>query len=157
MKPPQGPAGFTLIEAVIATSLGLIVVLAMGSLMLVGQKSWEWGRDRAVLQQNAADAMEWMARAIRSARSLEVVNPAEFRTYDAGGGLVHTFRRVVVEGIPRLQQDGADLIPRRCSLFVITPDDDTTSISIEMVIEDELGNVVAASTRSAVRNRDLSF
>lgn len=157
MRRPLGRAGFTLVEAVIASSLGLIVVLAMGLIMLAGQRSWDWGRDRAVLQQNAADGLDWMARSVRRARSVRVISPAEFRTFDEAGLLVHTYRRVVGTGPPRLQQDGADLIPRRCNRFVVTPDGDTTSLTLEIEIEDELGNTVAATTRSAVRNRDLTF
>jgi Tfp pilus assembly protein PilW len=69
-----GSAGYTLIELAVGGFLALFVVLALGHVILQNQRSWEWGRDKAVLQQNATEGIEWMARAVRAARRLEVIS-----------------------------------------------------------------------------------
>ena len=60
--------GFTMVELMIASFLAVIVVLALGNVILVSQKSWEWGRDKTVLQQNVAEVTEWMARSVRQSQ-----------------------------------------------------------------------------------------
>jgi hypothetical protein len=151
------------LELMIGISLALIVVLALGRIVLASQRSWEWGRDKTVLQANVTEALEWMSRSVHAARTVEVyahsgVND-EFRTYDETGALVHTFRRAV--GVSRLQMDGADLVDRPCTRFVVTPNADSTSLTLdlELVILHgvDVQTRVAATTRATVRNRFFTF
>jgi hypothetical protein len=157
MKTRSASRGLTLLELVIATFLALIVVLAMGKIILVNNRAWEWGRDKSVLQANETEALEWMARSIRAANHLRMISASEFRTYDAAGTLLHTYRRQVVSGLGRLQQDGTDLVARQCTQFVLTPDNDTTSLTIRLELQDNSSNKISATTRAAVRNRAFEF
>jgi type II secretory pathway component PulJ len=149
--------GFTIIELMIACFLSLVVVLAMGRIIQQNVISWQQGRDKAVLQQNVTEALEWMSRWVRSSRSITVVSASELRCYDETGALTHTFRRTVVGGEGRLQQDGADLVDRVCPSFTVTPDTDTTRLTLALQLQDPAGNLVAATTRAAVRNRFFEY
>jgi Tfp pilus assembly protein PilV len=149
--------GFTTIELLIASIVALVVVFAMGNLILQNQRSWEWGRDKTVLQQNTTEALERMARSVRAARKLAVVSDTKFSTYDENGVLVHSYERVLVGGEGRLQEDAADLVDRQCTQFQVTTDEDTTSVNLVLELEDEAGNRVAASTRATVRNLTYEF
>ncbi len=149
--------GFTMIELTVAILLSLFVVLALGKIILASQRSWEWGRDKAVLQQNDTEVLEWMSRSVRAARTLRVVSSSELRTYDEGNNLAHTFKLATVSGVPKLQQDGIDMTPRKCTQFVVTPDPDTTSVQLTVELEDKAGNRVAAMTRPAIRNRFFEY
>jgi len=104
--------GLTLVELMIASFLAFLVVLAMGRIIQANLRAWEWGRDKAVLQANATEAIEWMARQVRAAHHVAVVSTNEFQTFDSDGTLLHTYRRQVVSGEGRLQQDGTDLVDR---------------------------------------------
>jgi len=148
--------GFTLVEMMIACFLSLVVVLAMGKIMQQNVKSWQQGRDKAVLQQNVTEALEWMTRWVRAARTITVVSSSEFRCYDETGTLTHTFRRIAAGG-GRLQQDGADLVDRKCPSFTVAPDADTTRLTIVLELEDGAANRVAATTTAAIRNRYFEY
>jgi Tfp pilus assembly protein PilV len=149
LRRPAG--GFTLIEFVVATLLSLIVVLAMGRIITTNLKSWEQGRDKAVLQQNVTEALEWMARQVRASRRIQVVSATELRCYDESLVLMHTYRW---QGAgTKLQQDGVNLSPRTCLQFSVTPDVDTTSVRLALQFEDKSGTRVAGTTRATVRNR----
>jgi Tfp pilus assembly protein PilV len=145
-------SGFTTIELLIASVIALVVVIAMGYLILQNQRSWEWGRDKTVLQQNTTEALEWMARSVRAARVLNVVSDSKFMTYNEDLVLVHTYEVVEVDGDNWLQEDGNDLVDRVCTNFEVIPDDDTTSVTLVLELKDEAGNLVAATTRAATRN-----
>jgi prepilin-type N-terminal cleavage/methylation domain-containing protein len=149
--------GFTMIELMVALFLSLIVIFAIGKILTSSQKAWSWGRDKAVLQANSTEALEWMARSIRAARRLQVVSTSEFRTYDENGALVHTFQRATVGGVGRLQQDGSNLVARTCTAFNVTPDPDTTSLSLTLELQDDSGNKIREVTRAAIRNRSFEF
>lgn len=149
--------GATMVELLLAVFLALIVVLALGKIVTMNQRAWEWGRQKAMLQQNVTEALEWMARSVRGARSLDVISPSELRTYDETGTMTHAFRRQLVNGSYRLQQDGADLVDRPCVAFVVSPDSDSTSVIMELELQDGAGNRVRAMTRATLRNRFYEF
>lgn len=161
MRRGDGRSGFTLIEMMIGLSLALIVVFALGRIVLANQRAWEWGRDKTVLQANVTEALEWMSRSVHAARTLDVAAHSgvndELRTYDETGALVHTYRRVVVSGVGRLQQDGADLVDRPCTRFIVTPNVDTTSVTLDLELKSKTNALVAATTRATVRNRFFTF
>jgi prepilin-type N-terminal cleavage/methylation domain-containing protein len=149
--------GVTLIELSLALVVGLLVVLALGRIVLANQRSWEQGRDKTELQQNTTEALEWMARSVRSARTVAVIDTTEFRTYDAAGSLVHTYELVAGVGQPRLHEDGSELTDRPCTLFYVLPDADTTGVTLTIELEDRAGNRVAAQTRATLRNQSFQF
>lgn len=152
----RASAGYTLVELVVAGGLSLIVVLALGQLVVANQRAWAEGRDKAVLQQNATEALERIARAVRAANRVVRVSGSEMRTYDASGVLLHTYRRVAAGAAGRLQEDGADLVARNCTRFIVTASGDK-SVRLDLELEDAAANRVAVITRAAVRSRTLAF
>ena len=152
----SGSAGYTLLELMVAGFLSLFVLLALGKLILVNQQSWEWGRDKSVLQQNASLTLERVSARVRAARTIAVVDSTEFRCYDATGSLTDVFRRVVNSG-GRLQHNGLAMVDRDCPAFVVTTDDDTTSVTVQLVLADNSGERVTALTRAAIRNQSFEF
>lgn len=153
----QRERGAALVEFVVAGFIGLIVVLALGRIVLMNARAWGWGRDKAELQANATEALEWMERSVREARRVAVDSPTQFRTYDSLGNLVHTYSRETSSGEMRLREDGHDLSARTCTQFSVTPDNDTTSVTLQFELEDHSGNRVAVLTRAARRNIYYEF
>jgi Tfp pilus assembly protein PilW len=147
--------GYTIVELMIGVFLALIVVLALGRIILANQRSWEWGRDKTVLQANSTEALEWMSRQVRAARRIEIVSASEFRTYDENDALAHTYRRAVVSGEGRLQQDGASLVGRPCTAFAVAGD--SANVTMRLELQDKSGNKVSATTRATVRNRSFEY
>ena len=109
------------------------------------------------LQANVTEALEGISRSVRAARQVVVVSPTEFSTYDESGALVHTYRRAIVSGQGRLQQDGRDLIARVCTQFAVMPNTDTSSVVFNIELQDNSGNKVSGVTRAALRNRYFEF
>jgi hypothetical protein len=157
LKQRQHCSGYTFIELAVASLLAFLVVLALGRLILANQRSWEWGRDKVVLQQNVTEALEWMARSIRAARSLQLQADDHFNTFDESGVQVHTYQLVTGAGGPRLQEDGQDLSDRLCTEFTVSANWDTTSLIIRLELEDNTGDRVAGLTRATIRNRPFEF
>jgi hypothetical protein len=157
-RPKRASAsGATIVELMLAIFLALIVVYALGRIILANQRSWEWARDKIVLQQNVTEALEWMARNVRAARSVDVVSPNELHTFDEDGNITHSFLREAVAGSFRLRQDGSDLVDRVCTQFLVTPDDDSTSVTLVVELQDKAGNKVKGMTRAALRNLSYEF
>ena len=161
MRRRAGSRGYTTVELMVAIFLAFIVVLALGRIILANQRSWEWGRDKAVLQANLTEALEGVSRSVHAARTLEVILhggvPSEVRTYDETGALVHTFMTATVGTEVRLQRDGTDLVARKCTYFRAIPDNDTTSVTLVLELEDKAGSRVRATTRAAIRNRFFQY
>jgi len=64
--------GFTLIELIIAMFTGTIVIVAAGSILFYGQKSWNNTWKRVNLQRDASYAMQIMSRAVKAGTSARV-------------------------------------------------------------------------------------
>ncbi|MCK4412103.1 MAG: hypothetical protein KAY32_01030 [Candidatus Eisenbacteria sp.] len=150
-------SGLTIVELTVALFLGLLVVLALGRIILASQSSWEQGRDKVVLQQNVTEALEGMARSIRAARQVVVVSSDQFETYDETGALVHTYAAIGSGASRRLQQDGVDFVDRQCVQFGVTPNADTTSLSILLELANPDGVRIGAETRAVPRNISYAF
>ena len=121
----------------------IVVVLALGALIQANRASFAWGQDKASLQQNVSEALDWMTRSIRAARTLQVNGTEEFRTFDEAGNLEHVYERATDSGVPRLLVDGSPLIQRRCHSFLVTANSDTTSVTLKVVFESDAGDFVA--------------
>jgi hypothetical protein len=157
-RPRQGSrGGYTLLELAIASLIALLVVLALGRLIVANLRSWEWGRDKVVLQQNVTEALEWMERSVRAAHTLQVPANNSFITFDETGAQVHTYHIEQVAGRNRLREDNHDLSDRPCTLFTVSANWDTTSLLIRLEFEDAAGDRVAATTRATIRNRPFEF
>lgn len=157
MELTRGRSGYTIVELVVALGISLIVVLALGRVMLVNQSSFRQGRDKVLLQQNASEALERMAHSIRAARELQLVSATEFRTYDASGALVHTYRRQLTAAGQRLLEDGQELSSQHCAALSCAANGDTTSLTISLLLENGDGEQVARQSRITLRNRTIAF
>lgn len=153
----RGQAGFTILEMMIAMTIGLFVVIALGRIIVASQESWEWGRDKVVLQQNVQESLAWVTQAVRAASSLSVPDSNQVRTYDSTGALLHTYRRLSVSGVYRLQQDGQNLTPRTCTRFRVLPNADTTSVTLTLELQDNENERVCDMTRITVRGRTFAY
>ena len=145
-------AGFTAMEFVVATFLGLLVVLALGRIILASQRSWRWGRDKAELQANVTETTEAIARQVRAANHLAITSgdPGVIETYDRAGVRLH---RYAVHGsgtAARLQQDGTDMSPRPCLHFSVAGDSIGARFVLDM--QDNAGFEVSTETHATVRN-----
>ncbi|MDR7485181.1 MAG: prepilin-type N-terminal cleavage/methylation domain-containing protein [Armatimonadota bacterium] len=66
-RPTVGPAGYTLIELVIALALASIVMALIGSLFVASLSTWRRGTDLREAQGHATGLVEVMARDVRNA------------------------------------------------------------------------------------------
>jgi Tfp pilus assembly protein PilW len=64
--------GFTLIELIVTTFTGVIVIVAAGMILFFGQKTWNSTWDRTNLQRDASYAMLRMTRHIKAGASAQV-------------------------------------------------------------------------------------
>src|SRR3989304_2963797 len=67
MKAGENQNGFTLLEALIMSSIFVIVLFAVYTSFESGQKTVTWGETKAEVQQTARVAMGMMANEIRTA------------------------------------------------------------------------------------------
>ncbi|MBD3236651.1 MAG: hypothetical protein GF330_08100 [Candidatus Eisenbacteria bacterium] len=148
--------GYTLVEFVVGGFVGLVVVIALGHLLLANQRSWHAGQEKVRLQQNASQAADRISRAVRAAHRLAVVDGDELRIFDAQGVQQIRYRCVGHAGEGRLRENGRDLVAQRCRRFRVVPDADTTSVGLEIELENEAGQRVAVATRVARRNQTAS-
>jgi hypothetical protein len=169
-----------MIELMAAFALSMIVVLLLGKIVLSSQKAWQWGRDKALLQQNATETLEDIARSVRASYSLRVSgsgNNGALDTYGDSLKTLHNFYRIDNStGVPKLRKDvyrngaltlSTELSPRKCVQFRVTPDStktDTTSVFLRLTLEDNeatppatQGARMQATTRVAIRNRSFEY
>ena len=68
----KGQKGFTLIELIISMFTSTIVIVAAGSILFYGQKSWNNTCKRVNLQRDASYAMQRMSRSVKAGISAQV-------------------------------------------------------------------------------------
>jgi prepilin-type N-terminal cleavage/methylation domain-containing protein len=68
----KGQKGFTLIELIIAMFTSTIVIVAAGSILFYGQKSWNNTLKRVNLQRDASYAMQRMSHSVKAGISAQV-------------------------------------------------------------------------------------
>jgi type II secretory pathway component PulJ len=83
--------GFTLMELVIATFTGTIVIVAAGMILFFGQRTWNSTWDRVELQRDASYAMLRMTQDIKAGVSAQVESNGEGLKIFKGGGWVRFF------------------------------------------------------------------
>ncbi len=117
-------AGYTMIELVIALMLTLLVALAAGTIVLTNQRSFRQGQRKLVMQQEAARAVEQIARDVRRARWIDVdsANPDRLALRDSTE--FRAYKRDVSDGVQKVlqssdEQSYAPLADQECTeLFV---------------------------------------
>ncbi len=84
--------GFTLIELMISMFTSTIVIVAAGSILFYGQKSWNNTCKRVNLQRDASYAMQRMSRAVKAGTSAKVEgNGIGIRVYNDIEGVWRRF------------------------------------------------------------------
>lgn len=71
---PKSQKGFTLIELVIAIVAGVVLVLAAGIILFIGQIFWNQAWKKANLQRDASYVMLRMSRSIKAGTAAEVAD-----------------------------------------------------------------------------------
>ncbi|MCH7556068.1 MAG: prepilin-type N-terminal cleavage/methylation domain-containing protein [Planctomycetes bacterium] len=88
----KGQKGFTLIELIIAMFTSTIVIVAAGSILFYGQKSWNNILQRVNLQRDASYAMQRMSRTIKAGTSARIEgNGTGIRIYNDVEGVWRRF------------------------------------------------------------------
>ena len=84
----KGQKGFTLIELTFAMFTGVIVIVAAGSILFYGQKSWNNTWKRVNLQRDASYAMQRMGRAVKAGISAQVEGSGKgLKIFNKGGSV----------------------------------------------------------------------
>jgi len=68
----KGQKGFTLIEVISATIISAIVIVAAGSMLFYGQRSWDNTWKRVTLQRDASYAMQRMTLSVKAGMNAEL-------------------------------------------------------------------------------------
>jgi type II secretory pathway component PulJ len=83
--------GFTLLELIVTTFTGAIVIVAAGMILFFGQKTWNSTWDRTNLQRDASYAMLRMTRDIKAGVSAQVESNGQGLKVFNGGDWVRFF------------------------------------------------------------------
>jgi prepilin-type N-terminal cleavage/methylation domain-containing protein len=92
--------GFTLIEVLIVVVMSLIVILAVGAVLVAGNKFWNKAWKMAELQRDAYYAMLRLSHPIKEGTNAEVQNDTDVKIYGRDGGWIRFF---LVPGTNELQ------------------------------------------------------
>jgi len=154
-RPAAEQGGFTLVELMVALTASLIVTFALGQLVMTNQRAWRDGTDRAVLQQNLSQVLDWIGSDVRGAARVDLQGGSSFRLLDRNGQALHTYTLQTSGGDTLLQRDGRTLVPRTCPVFSVAANADTTILTITVDLRGQYGKRVSATTAVAIRGRDL--
>jgi len=104
--------GVTLVEIIVATAIGAIVLLALGLMLLGPQTAWQRGGVLVDLQRDLSLAMDRMARMLREARWVSVTDGGAAVLFDTppessipSGRIYRNGSTLVIETGTRVDQD----------------------------------------------------
>lgn len=154
--------GLTLVELIIASAIGFVVVYGAGLVFLTVQKSFEVGAKKLTAQQESTLLASSISRLMRTGSSYQIYNvPNRVVPADSGNGVAVMDRDGVVVG--RIEWDGAqktlvnangervNLMRLSYVKFKIDPDL-PRSFVYRYATDDERGNLVQVETSVALRN-----
>ncbi|MFN0149505.1 MAG: PilW family protein [bacterium] len=154
--------GLTLIELIIASALGFVVVYGAGLVFLTVQNSFQHGVKKLTAQQESTLLASSISRLVRTGSSYQIYNvPNQVVPADSGDGVAVLDRDGVVVG--RIEWDDAEKTlvnanGERVNLmrlyyvkFKIDPDLPRSFI-YRYATDDERGNLVQVETSVALRN-----
>jgi hypothetical protein len=147
--------GFSIVEMAVSAVIATIFMLTAGTAYIVNQKSYKANDEKRELQQNVAHIMEMMERQIRgSARAVIPSPPNNNRVelLDTQDQVITRFRLNTVSGIDRIFQDNALLARQKLITLTFVPNHDTSTVTINLNLEDENFNKVAMKSSATLRN-----
>lgn len=149
-----------MIELVIALMLTLLVALAAGTIVLTNQRSFRQGQGKLTMQQEAARAVEQIARDIRRARWIDVdtANPDRLALRDSTE--FRAYKRGLSDGVQKVlqsvnEQSYAPLVAQECTALSFAANADTTAVFIVLELRDAADNRVKMESTAAIRNRNF--
>jgi prepilin-type N-terminal cleavage/methylation domain-containing protein len=146
-------SGMTMIELMVASFIAVIFMLAAGTGYLVNQKAYKANREKLELQQTASQVMELMQKNIRAAATATIGNPADrIQLFDLSGNEFARFRLNISGGTAKLFETDALLAQQKLILLSFVPNADTSSVTINLNLEDVNKNRVLINTTAALRN-----
>ena len=102
----RGQKGFTLIELLSAMTISAIVIVAAGSILFYGQKSWNNTCKRVYLQRDASYAMQRMSRSVKAGISAQVEASGKGLKIFNEGGWVRFFLSPAADKFTLKGEDG---------------------------------------------------
>jgi len=102
----KGQKGFTLIELIIAMFTSTIVIVAAGSILFYGQKSWNNTCKRVNLQRDASFAMQRISHSVKAGISAQVEASGKGLKIFNEGGWVRFFLSPAADKFTLKGEDG---------------------------------------------------
>ena len=149
--------GYTLIELVVASSLSMVVVLALGSVIVTNQRAWEWGRDKIDIQQEVTRAIGRVTASVRAASSVSLPAANWLVTQNADGAQLHEYRLAGSGDSARLMEDGVPLVDFACTEFTVSGTAENSCITFTLEIRNETGDEVRNVATASIRNQEYNF
>ena len=142
--------GFTLVELIITTFTGSIVIVAAGMILFFGQKTWNSTWDRTNLQRDASYAMLRMTRDIKAGTSAQVESNGDGLKIFNGGDWVRFF---TVSGATMLTlQRETDGTSYETALYETVLEDNVEAVKFNVI-----GNTVTIDFKMKEYNLETHF
>jgi len=154
--PSVNQRGLTLIELMLAIFITAFLLVAMGVIYTQTAEAWREGKEKLDIQQEATFALEQIARDVRASRSVVVASPDDIRCYDSAGTETARYTLDTSGAVNYIHRDSNPLVSVQCTLlgFALSADEGTVDISLEL--QDAQGNKTLVSSKTTLRNRNLS-
>jgi Tfp pilus assembly protein PilW len=142
--------GISLVELLLATGTGAIVIFAMVTVYLVGFDSWTGSARRAAVQQEASTTMEIIARKVRPASRVVISGSPDSLALqlNTAGGPVPIGSLHLVNGNLR-DENGVTLSSGISTLAFSTAD--SRSLVVDLEVTDQAGTPNRTSDDAVVR------
>ncbi|MCP4611318.1 MAG: hypothetical protein GY845_21615 [Planctomycetes bacterium] len=143
--------GFTLVELIITTFTGSIVIVAAGMILFFGQRTWNSNWDRTNLQRDASYAMSRMTRDIKAGASAQVESNGDgLKIFDGGGDWVRFFTASGAKMLTLQRETGG--ISYKTAISGIVLEDNLEAVKFNVT-----GNTVTIDLKVKDYNLDTHF
>jgi hypothetical protein len=140
--------GFTLIELIITTFTGSIVIVAAGMIIFFGQRTWNSTWDRTNLQRDTSYAMSRMTRDIKAGVSAQVESNGDgLKIFDGGGDWIRYFTASGAEMLTLKREIGG--VSYQTALSEIVVEDNVEAVKFSVS-----GNTVSIDLKMKEYNLD---
>ncbi len=153
---PRGVPGYTTIELLIASFISLFVVIAAGTVVFTNQRSFKQGGNKLAMQGEASRSVEQIERDVRHARWVDYGSVSDITLYDQAGDLIHRYYLAGSGLDARVMQDNQPLVDDTCTLLHFEINPDTTTVVIQLQLQDPAQNKVRVDSKASIRNRPFT-